>query len=143
VRGTDARRGRRTAAPRCRYLRRKAGVLRCRVRFRVVVLDPEYDRAFAWLRLSGAFGIHDLPDVSPWGKTVQDLDVADRPIAPELGTGLTKRGWELAGDLHAAIWHELLLAHGDGPLARLRAQGDFEVLDTPLYEPLEVLQPPL
>jgi hypothetical protein len=44
--------------PRCRYL--------------VIVDDPESSPAFAFS--SGAFGaIHDLPDVSSRGKTVQDL----------------------------------------------------------------------
>jgi hypothetical protein len=75
---------------------------------------------------------------------VPHLDVTDRRFGVvALRAGIAERRWRLAGDLHAAVLHEPPLAHGDGSLAWLRAQGDFEVLDTPLYEPLEVLQPPL
>ena len=60
---------------------------------------------------------------------MQDLDVAYRRFGiVALGTGIAERRWELAGDLHRAVRHEPPLAPGDGSLARLRAQGDFEVL---------------
>jgi hypothetical protein len=111
-----------------------------RCRSLVIVDDIEYYPAFVGF----AFRVHDLPGVASWGKSVLHHDVTDgRFGVVALGTGIAERRWGLAGDLHAAVRHKSTLARGDGSLARLRAQGDFEVLDTPLYEPLEVLQPPL
>jgi hypothetical protein len=64
-----------TAVPHCRYLRSKTQVLRRRVRFRVIVHDLDDGPAFAYS--SGAFGVHDLPDVysSFARETVPHLDV--------------------------------------------------------------------
>jgi hypothetical protein len=113
--------------PRCRYL--------------VIVDDLDYGRGFVGF----AFGVHDLPDVASSfaRETMLHHDMPDwRFGVVALRAGVAEWRWGLAGDLDAAVRHEPPLAHGDGPLARLRAQGA-PVLDTPLYEPLEVLQPPL
>jgi hypothetical protein len=90
-----------TAVPRCRYL--------------VIIDDIEYGSAFAGF----AFGVHDLPGVASWRKTMPHHDVPDGGVGVvALRTGIAERRWALAGDLHAAVRHKPLLAHGDGPLAR-------------------------
>src|SRR5215208_7552298 len=97
------------AAPRCRYL--------------VIVDDPDYCRAGA------AFDARNFPHVSCRGETVHHREVERRPIGSAFGTAIAERRWGLAGYLHLARRHEPPLAPGDGPSsARLRTQGDFEVL---------------
>jgi hypothetical protein len=67
----------------------------------------------------GAFGVHDLPDISSRGEAVPHLDVTYRRFGViALRAGIAERRWTLAGDLHAAVRHEPLLGHRDGPLAR-------------------------
>src|SRR5215212_3421497 len=83
---------------------------------------------------NGVFDIPDPPDVSSSfaRETVQHLDVTYRRFGVvALGTGIAERRWELAGYLHVAGGQQPPLAPGDGSLARLGAQGDFEVLANP------------
>src|SRR5215208_124249 len=89
----------------------------------VIVDDPDYCRAGA------AFDARNFPHVSCRGETVQHREVERRPIGSAFGTAIAEHRWGLAGDLHGAVRLEPMLAPGDGPSsARLRAQGDFEVL---------------
>src|SRR5215212_3349202 len=88
----------------------------------VIVDDPDYCRAGA------AFDARNFPHVSCRGETVQHREVERRPIGFAFGTAIAERRWGLAGDLHSPVRHEPMLAHCGGLLARLRAQGDYEVL---------------
>jgi len=88
--------------PRCRYL--------------VIVDDIEYYLALAFC---DAFGVHDLPGVASWGKTVLHYNVTDwRFGVIALGTCIAERRWGLAGDLHAAVRRKPPLGKDDGPPAR-------------------------
>jgi hypothetical protein len=84
-------------------------------RYLAIVDDLDYGTAFAGF----AFGVYNLPDVASWWKTVLHHDVTDRRFGVvALRASVAQRRRWVPGDLHAAVRHEPLLGHGDGPLAR-------------------------
>src|SRR5215212_4566931 len=101
----------------------------------VVVQNPDDGNACAFD--GGAFGVHDLPDISSRFAPEPHLKMPYRRFGVIAhGTATTERRWDLAGDLHAAVRHEPTLAHGDGGPARLTAQGGDEIVPKRCHSPL-------
>src|SRR5215218_3539233 len=87
------------------------------VRFGVVVQDDDDGPAYVFW--SGAFGVHDLPDISSSFETEPDLKMPyPRVGVVTLRAGNTERRCGLAGDLHDAGRQEPLLGYRDGFRAR-------------------------